>query len=517
MELESDGIDDFVLRSGDFDVKYNVMDYINYPKTNWELNAINQNITQRLLKASWQKLYDSSDLANQMEKMLNGIAENKYESISYAPSTNDSQNKAIQKALGCTYFSVIQGPPGTGKTYTIAKLCQRLLEQGMKVFVTGPTHTAINNCLVAISKDVKDNSKIVKIGEKYQATEILGNPYITRKTRLNYFSYEDNPNLSHSGIVVGGTPYALCFPASKKMEGWQFDFVIIDEAAQVSMPLALAAMPYGKKLVFVGDHMQLDPIIPKNTNNWLFGSSIFKRMVDLYPDQVVLLNQSYRLNQHLIRVPNQLFYSGKINSCCPVNDKYRFFDCKHLPELIRHPSNELLVVHHDFGALGRSPFEAEMISDMISDLLRNGVPLEDIGVISPYRAQIREVKRALVEKNVVTIESLDQLFIDTVERMQGQEKDYIFFSMANCNPEEVENRLEFFYSPNRLNVAITRAHIKCITLTNEKIFKICEERLNNQNNSDELNKGMQAFINFERLSTKVEVKDTQMDFNSFEL
>ncbi len=508
MELETDKIDDFVLHSGDFDVKNNIVDYSNYPKSGWELNAVNQNITQKLLKASWQRLYENPELAKKMEMMLNGNLDNTYAPFSFfREDLNDSQNTAVQKALSCSHFSIIQGPPGTGKTYTIAKLCVQLIEQGLKVFVTGPTHTAINNCLVAIAKDVKDKTKIVKIGEKYQAAEILGNCWITRKTRLSYVSYENSQDFSKSGFVMGATPFSLCFPASKKLQGWSFDYIIIDEAAQVSMPLALAAMTYGKKVIFVGDHMQLDPIIPKNTNNWLFGSSVFKRMVDLYPNQVVLLNQSYRLNENLIRIPNQLFYSGRISSCCNINDDYKDFVCRKHSDIINNPSNELLIIHHDFGALGRSPFEAEMIADMVLDFLYNGVSLDDIGIISPYRAQIREIKRALVEKNVLTEDNLDSVFVDTVERMQGQEKDYIFFSLANCNPEEVENRLEFFYSPNRLNVAITRAHIKCITLTNEKIFNICRERLDSPDNSVELNTGMKAYLEFEALSTKIEIED----------
>lgn len=508
MELEIDKIDDFVLHSGDFDVKNNIIDYTNYPQSGWELNAINQNITQRLLKASWQRLYDNPDLAMIMEKMLSGNLDNTYANLSFfREDLNDSQNTAVRKALDCSHFSIIQGPPGTGKTYTIAKLCAQLIEQGQKVFITGPTHTAINNCLIAAAKDIKDNSKIVKIGEKYQAAEILDNSWITRKTRLSYFSYSGNNAFNQTGFVIGATPYALCFPASKKLEGWSFDYIIIDEAAQVSMPLALAAMTSGKKVIFVGDHMQLDPIIPKNTDNWLFGSSVFLRMVDLYPNQVVLLNQSYRLNDNLIRIPNQLFYSGRISSCCPIKDDFKHFACRSHPEIINNPSNELLIIHHDFGALGRSPFEAEMIADMALDLLYNGVNIDDIGIISPYRAQIREIKRALVEKKVLTEDNLDSIFVDTVERMQGQEKDYIFFSLANCNPEEVENRLEFFYSPNRLNVAITRAHIKCITLTNEKIFKICKERIGKPENSDELNRGMKVFLDLEALSTKIEIKD----------
>ena len=513
MELETDKIDDFILHSGDFDVKNNILDSTNYPKSGWELNAVNQNITQRLLKASWQRLYDNPELAKKMEMMLNGNLYNGYDSLSFSRGDlNDSQNTAVRKALGCSHFSIIQGPPGTGKTYTIAKLCAKLVEQGLKVFITGPTHTAINNCLIAVAKDLKDKSKIVKIGEKYQAAEILDNPWITRKTRLSYYSYVGNNNFSQMGFVIGATPFALCFPAAKKLEAWNFDYIIIDEAAQVSMPLALAAMTSGKKVIFVGDHMQLDPIIPKNTDNWLFGSSVFKRMVDLYPDQVVLLNQSYRLNKNLIDIPNQLFYAGKISSCCPIKDDFKDFLCRSHPEIINHSSNELLIIHHDFGALGRSPFEAEMIADMVLDLLYNGVNLDHIGIISPYRAQIREIKRALVEKNVLNEDNLDSIFVDTVERMQGQEKDYIFFSLANCNPEEVEDRLDFFYSPNRLNVAITRAHIKCITLTNEKIFKICRERIGLPGIPEDLKKGMKAFLDFEKLSTKIEIEDENRKF-----
>lgn len=508
MELEQDKIDDFVLRSNDFDVRDNYLDTTNFPKTGWELNTVNQNITHRLLRASWQRLNDNLALSRKMENMLNGILQNSYTPIEYSSSDlNDSQNTAIQKALGCSNFCLIQGPPGTGKTYTIGTLCAILLKQGLKVLITGPTHTAINNCLISITRNIKDKTKIVKIGEKYQAVEILDNNWITRKTRLPYSSYVGNTSFCQSGFVIGATPYALCSPASKKLEGWSFDYVIIDEAAQVSMPLALAAMMPGNKVIFVGDHMQLDPIIPKNTNNWLFDSSIFKRMVDKYEEQVVLLKQSYRLNQNLIRIPNNLFYSNRISSCCERDESYKRFRCNYHPEIINHPSNELLIIHHVFDALGRSPFEAEMIAEMVMDLRDNDVSLDDIGIISPYRAQIREIKRALVEKEILTENTLDLIFVDTVERMQGQEKDYIFFSLANCNPEEVEDRLDFFYSPNRLNVAITRARIKCITLTNERIFKICKERLNQASNPVELNKGMSTYLHFQELSTIIEIAD----------
>lgn len=512
MEIESDGIEEFSLRSNDFDVKDNYINYRNWPKSGWELNGINLNITQKLLRASWQRLYENKTLANQMESLLNGKINNVYNSISYTPSSDSSQNLAIQKALGCSSFCLIQGPPGTGKTYTIAKLCRKLIDLGNKVFITGPTHTAINNCLIAISKEVNDKSKVLKIGEKYQALEIIYNSHISRKTRLPYSRYEMDSSFCHDGFIIGSTPFALCYPATKKMEGWQFDYVIIDEAAQVSMPLALAAMSHGKKVVFVGDHMQLDPIIPKNTGNWLFDASVFKKMVDLYPNHISLLNQSYRLNEELIKIPNQLFYNGKITSKCLTNKKYLSFVCDSYSKILNHPSNEILVLHHDFDGLSRSPFESRIVADIVSDLIKNHVEKTKIGIMSPYRSQIREIKRALLEKIKCSESDFDSLFIDTVERMQGQEKDYILFSMANCNPMESVDRLDFFYSPNRLNVAITRAKIKCITIANEKIFNICREGLNTNNYSKDVINGFQTFIDFYNLSTRVELIESDDDW-----
>jgi DNA replication ATP-dependent helicase Dna2 len=148
-----------------------------------------------------------------------------------------------------------------------------------------------------------------------------------------------------------------------------------------------------------------------------------------------------------------------------------------------------------------------MIADIVKDLASNGVKIEDIGIMSPYRAQIREIKRSLIERNVLVTEQLANLFIDTVDRMQGQEKDYILFSLANCNPLESVDRLDFFYSPNRLNVAITRAQVKCITIANEKIFSICKESIGKSSIAKELEEGMRTFDNFYRLSTIIEMTE----------
>lgn len=514
LDVVKDGVKEFILQSNQFEVGKNYIDFENYPRDNWEINIENQTITTKLLNATYTVLTNCPDYCNHLERLFSGKFLNEYskieESILSTISGNDSQREAIKNALAASYFHLIQGPPGTGKTYTIAKLVNILVASGKKVFVTGPTHTSINNCLNAVSADLHDKSKIVKVGEKYQADEIADNQHVSFVKNFKFQTYSSNDAFSKEGIVVGATPFALCYPASKKLENWIFDYVIIDEAAQMNIPLALSAIMRGKKIIFVGDHKQLDPIIQISqgrNKSELFSDSIFRKFTDLYSNDITLLNESYRLNDELIRIPNELSYEGKLISRHPTEKEFEKFHCNLEPKIVNHPSNELLVLHHTFDSLGRSPFEAKLVSNIVSDLLNNNVKIEDIGIISPYRAQIREIRSALVEQNVVDLKDIDDVFVDTVERMQGQEKAYILFSMSNSNPEETCDRLEFFYSPNRLNVAITRAYKKLIVIANEKVFEFCQQMVSR----DEINKNnAEIFLRYKELATKLYLSDEQI-------
>ena len=86
--------------------------------------------------------------------------------------------------------------------------------------------------------------------------------------------------MSHDGIVIGGT-YCMCYPASKRLNNWEFDVALIDEAAQMSIPLAVSVMSKTDKYVYVGDHKQLDPIMPQAIGSSMFSESIFSRLVRL--------------------------------------------------------------------------------------------------------------------------------------------------------------------------------------------------------------------------------------------
>ena len=283
MEIIEDSIDDFILAPNDFDVKYCYIDSENYNQNHWEINVVKTAITLKLLSATAGNLENDNRQLDKIERLLGGELSNPITSNKRYNKLNESQNTAVTYAALAPHFHIIQGPPGTGKTLTISHIAKLYLDGGKKVFITAPTHTAINNCLNAVGDRVKDASKVVKIGEKYQASEVLDNEYVTRKTRLPLESFSFNQELSQNGIIIGGTPYCMCYPASKRLNNWEFDVALIDEAAQMSIPLAVSVMSKSKKIIFVGDHKQLDPIMPSGTGISMFSESIFSRLVRLYP------------------------------------------------------------------------------------------------------------------------------------------------------------------------------------------------------------------------------------------
>jgi DNA replication ATP-dependent helicase Dna2 len=505
MEIIEDTSSNFIIAPNDFEVKTCYIDSDNYDPNNWEINIVKTDLTLKLLSATAGNLEMDSTRLFKIERLLGGSLQNDSSTDFQYSQLNASQNEAVRKAICSSNFHLIQGPPGTGKTQTIAHIAKILVDVGKTVFITAPTHTAINNCLNAISKTIKDPSKVVKIGEKYQATEIIGNPYITRKTRLPKETFSFNEDLSQGGIVIGGTPYCFCYPASKRLNNWEFDVALIDEAAQMSIPLAVSVMSKTDKFIFVGDHKQLDPIMPSGTGISMFSESIFIRLLKLYPNDKSLLNISYRLNEKLIRIPNLLFYNNELTSDSSLIISSNHIASDKFSEVINHQDPKILYLHKEFDAQGRSPHEAGIVAEIINDLITAGIAFKDIGILTPYRAQVREIKKAL-NKAMAGKNNADAkyLFIDTVDRMQGQERDYIIYSMSNSHPLESKRRLDFFYSSNRLNVAITRGIKKCVVIANYKVFDIIDEELSELEDFDTLKPSLDIFKEYFKLSSIVE-------------
>lgn len=510
MDIEEDSTENFILKSDDFNVRNCIIDSTAYPRNNWEINVAKSDIGTKILTTTAQLIASDSSALARVDNFLNGRIKNSFSNFSQKVGhLNDSQNEAYLDAVNASDFCIIQGPPGTGKTETISNIARQLVEAGLKIFITAPTHTAINNCVNAIAGKIKDSSKVIKIGDKAQNKEIKGN--ILTKTRLSHSSYLNSADCSKNGIAVGSVPHSLCSPATKRLEGWQFDIAIIDEASQLSIPLAVSILSRIKKCIFVGDHKQLDPIIPKESKNEMFAESIFSRLARVYPNDIKLLNTSYRLNKALIKIPNDLFYNNLLFSDATTTEDETEYRCTYHSSILNCDAHSLLL-HNVFDAQGRSPYEAKLVAELVYDLLNNGVALKDIGIMSPYRAQVREIKKE-VEKITSKTHSkpFNLLFVDTVDSMQGQERDFIIYSLANSHPLESMRRLDFFYSPNRLNVAITRAIKKCVVIGNYKIFDIKDEELVHHEEYHNVKSSLDTFKRYYSLATKIEINQIDKD------
>jgi DNA replication ATP-dependent helicase Dna2 len=505
MEIKEDSVDNFVLEPQDFHKYRCFIDRNSYPTTNWELNEDKSDAIEKMLTKTAEVLNNDIDKLTRIDSFLNGKTSNIFHNnSSKVEYLNHSQNVALSNAVNASNFCIIQGPPGTGKTETIANIAKCLIDQGKKVFITAPTHTAINNCINAIAKSVQDSSKVIKIGNKPQNKEIANNPYITVKTSLAYPTYLKSPELNQNGIAIGATPYSVCYDATKKLRFWEFDVCIVDEASQLSIPLSLAAMSRSAKYIFVGDHKQLDPIIPKDTSLEIFSESIFSRLARIYPNDINLLDTSYRLNEKLIQIPNTLFYNSKLKSSGNTEIDSKYYECQYHSDIINNQPH-ILILHNEFDGISDSKFEAEIVTDIISDLAKNGVKLSEIGIVTPYRAQVRTVRRALQNRfPKLTKEHFKALFIDTVDSMQGQERKYIIYTLANSHPLESMRRLDFFYSPNRLNVSITRAINKCFVLSHKFVFEeIDKEDVKHHQEYEKIKDSLVVFKNYYEIATKV--------------
>lgn len=509
MEIIEDSVENFILAPNSFKISSCYLDRSSYNKHNWEINAARLDIIGKMLSTISNYLKDNQAQNDFISNLLSGSLGNRYAVDHNFSSLNQSQNKAVNLALGSDKFHLIQGPPGTGKTLTISHLAKQMANQGKTVFITGPTHTAINNCLDTLSKLPGINFRILKIGTPYTMDGIKNNEKIEKLDRYTYENYTYNKG-GFSGIVIGGTAYNLCYPSSKKLNNWKFDVAIIDEASQLSIPLTFPVLAHSKKVIFVGDHKQLDPIVPVSTNP-LFSSSIFKKLADLYPQNLSLLEISYRLNDELIRIPNALFYKNRLTSAVQKQPNITHFSCRHHPKILNHPTAKLLVLHNEFDGNGRSPFEARMVTEIVVDLLSSEINQKDIAVITPYRAQVREIKKAFAADPVLRNKiDTKRFFIDTVDRMQGQERKYIIYTLSNSYPLDTSRNVGFFYSPNRLNVAITRATDKCIVISNYKVFDLIDDELINLPNYASLQEKFAVFKEYYNLSPKIELF-TQQD------
>lgn len=237
-----------------------------------------------------------------------------------------------------------------------------------------------------------------------------------------------------------------------------FETVVIDEAAQCIELSAIIPLRYGcKKCIMVGDPNQLPPtVLSQKAASFKYEQSLFVRMQNNHKDSVYLLDVQYRMHPEISKFPSAEFYKSKLKDG-PDMDKinkrpwhtikdygpYRFFN-------IRGQQSK-----NDRTKSLSNAIECRIILEIVGDLYRRFPDVDwsnKIGVISPYKEQVRLLKKIFIDKYGFLITK--QIDFNTVDGFQGQEKDIILFS---CVRAETHSGVGFLADIRRMNVALTRA------------------------------------------------------------
>jgi predicted RecB family nuclease len=351
-------------------------------------------------------------------------------------------------ALDQSYL-FIQGPPGTGKTWTGARIVVDLIRRGRRVGAAATSHKAIHNLLDEIGKAAREEGVPVrglkKCSKGDPETE-YGGDWIA-----NVDDTEELIDRARRVQLLAGTSWLF---AHEGLDGGDLvDTLVIDEAGQVSLADALAMGTAARNLILLGDPSQLAQV-SQGTHPDGVGASVLEHLLGPHqtvpPEQGIFLDRTRRMHPDVCRFVSEIVYDGRLVG---------------LPELANQTTAfgtglRFLPVDHT-GNVAAAPEEADRVAREIRAMLggswtnRKGETLalsqNDFMVVAPYNAQVRLLRRTLQAAG------LGDVPVGTVDKFQGREAPVVFYSMATSSAEDVPRTLDFLFSRNRLNVAVSRA------------------------------------------------------------
>ncbi|GGL29256.1 TM0106 family RecB-like putative nuclease [Caulobacter rhizosphaerae] len=353
----------------------------------------------------------------------------------------------------------IQGPPGTGKTYTAARMICALVEQGKTVGVVANSHAVIRNLLDKVIEAADETGVNVQCVQKPKEKEDNSHRLRIVTKAPDLFSA-----LGSGCHVAGGTAWLWAAPDAFDT----VDVLFVDEAAQMSLANVLAVSQAASTLVLIGDPQQLDQPTQGSHPEGTECSSLHHLLngkQTIAQGEGLFLEETWRLAPPICAYTSELFYESKLHpregAEVQVLDGAGAFGGSGL--------RYVPVIHS--GNQSASLEEAEIIATIVSDLVgahatwtdRTGthpVTLEDILIIAPYNAQVYEIQRRIPGAK-----------IGTVDKFQGQEAAIAIYSMATSSHTDAPRGMEFLYSPNRLNVATSRAKCLSILVASPSVFE----------------------------------------------
>ena len=406
---------------------------------------------------------------------------------------NESQQEAVRKALEPSPLVLIQGPPGTGKTRTLTATIVQFMKNikgHHKILVCAPSNLAVDNITEELVKYGLGDS-IVRI-YAFSRQNARRRPVLDDVALHNLVIRKENQQLSllkqsrdegrdltlkerHElndlqrsveNQILSAAKIVCCTcvtAADRKLEGFFFKYVFIDEAAQATEPECLLPMlHHAEKVVLAGDHKQIGPIIiSKKAEAAGLNKSLFERM--MLVAESCLLEIQYRMHPMISEFPSNNFYEGKLktvpNIKRPINTEFSW-PKRSNPLFFCHINGMEEIPPTGVSFLNRE--EAQFVIKMIDNLKKAGVKQTEIGIITPYNGQKNHLMKTFEENP-----RYKDIDIASVDGFQGREKNYIIISCVRSNKEI---GVGFLCDEKRLNVAITRAKFGMIICGNAELL-----------------------------------------------
>ncbi|KAF4595840.1 DNA replication factor Dna2 [Ophiocordyceps camponoti-floridani] len=408
--------------------------------------------------------------------------------VAQGSTLNVDQERAIDKVMRAQDYALVLGMPGTGKTTTIAHIIRALTSQGKSVLLTSHTHTAVDNILLKLEAD---DIPVLRLGAPAKIhAQVQGFARLAATTRK---TFDDIRDAWHGTPVVAttclGINHALFLERS-------FDYCIVDEASQITLPICAGPIRMASAFVLVGDHNQLPPVV-RNSEARQGGLdvSLFKLLSDAHPESVVNLEHQYRMCEDIMTLSNTLIYDGRLR-CGYEALRRRKLDVPALgalrnfhhgpASLLKRPTPRSFCtgptpsrcwLYHLIEGEARVRFvntdtirpavheeaqgkrivnrtEVRIVGQLVDALLATGVAAEEVGVMTHYRAQLGLLHHRLRRHSGVEMH--------TTDRFQGRDKDVMVVSLVRCN--EARNIGDLLRDWRRINVAFTRARAKLLVI-----------------------------------------------------
>jgi predicted RecB family nuclease len=364
----------------------------------------------------------------------------------------------------------IQGPPGTGKTYTGVQQILGLVRSGRKVGVTANSHAVICHLLDELAKAAEGIHQAVRIGQKPAAASTS----LCRAAVDAGLVFKSNAAIAAALAdvrvdVVGGTTWVWADPAMAD----SVDVLFVDEAGQMCLADALAVSHAAGNVVFLGDPMQLaqpsqgshPPGSDVSALEHVLGAAS-----TMPPEAGLFIAQTRRMHPEICEFTSDTFYEGRLTGIAALEHQAIVGGGEWSGAGIRIAE----VVHH--GNSNASSEEATRVATIVAELLtmrwrdkgRNERPMtvDDVLIVTPYNAQIREIEQALLKTAVGGVK------VGTVDKFQGRQAPAVIYSMASSSADDAPRGLEFLFDLHRLNVATSRAQALAIIVASPDLVRV---------------------------------------------